>query len=227
MIDQIGDRMKKYEQVFDLTVPPRMPVMIRLDGKAFHTLTKKMQKPFDEDFMATMDTIGLYLLKSIQGARICYVQSDEITLFLHTYNKFDTNIWMGGRVQKIVSISAGMASSLFSVFENKMVQFDSRVFVLSKEEVYNNFLWRSKDCIRNAILSYGQHKFGHKECLNLKTGELLNKIPKEEWSEVSPRAKFGKLFLNYFGVDELSIFTDPVKDHQKEIDFIVDYQEDE
>lgn len=38
--DAFGDRMKKYECVSRTYLTPRMPVIIRLDGKAFHTFTQ-------------------------------------------------------------------------------------------------------------------------------------------------------------------------------------------
>ena len=44
-IDSLGDRMKSYEAVSDGKLVDRVPVIIRIDGKAFHTLTKGINKP--------------------------------------------------------------------------------------------------------------------------------------------------------------------------------------
>lgn len=45
--DSLGDRMKGYESVSRNFLTRRVPAIIRLDGKAFHTFTKGMEKPFD------------------------------------------------------------------------------------------------------------------------------------------------------------------------------------
>jgi hypothetical protein len=201
MIDTFGDRMKSYEASFDQVLPPRLPIIVRLDGKAFHTFTRKMNKPFDEQFEQMMDNTALALLKNVQGATAVYVQSDEISLFLKYYSKLDSQPWLGARVNKINSVCTSMTTAFFAkelfvkrdVFAQEIVVpfWDCRSFVLPKEEVYNYFLWRAKDCSRNAILGFGQHKFGHTKCLNKCTGDLLNEIPKDEWDLVWKRSKFG------------------------------------
>lgn len=52
--DSLGQRMKKYEAVSKTTLMTRTPVAIRVDGKAFHTFTKNLIKPFDNIFINTM-----------------------------------------------------------------------------------------------------------------------------------------------------------------------------
>ena len=45
--DSLGDRMKgNYESVTKTKLVKRMPVAIRLDGKAFHTFTKGFKSQF-------------------------------------------------------------------------------------------------------------------------------------------------------------------------------------
>lgn len=44
----LAKRMKKYEAVSKNVLMRRTPVIIRVDGRAFHTFTKGFQKPFDE-----------------------------------------------------------------------------------------------------------------------------------------------------------------------------------
>jgi len=40
--DSLGDRMKGYEAITKNFLMRRTPVIIRLDGKSFHTFTKKI-----------------------------------------------------------------------------------------------------------------------------------------------------------------------------------------
>jgi tRNA(His) 5'-end guanylyltransferase len=91
-----------------------MPVVIRLDGKAFHTFTRGMRKPFDDVFVKTMQETMLYLCKNIQGCVLGYTQSDEITLILVDYQSLDTCAWFDNKVQKMCSISASMATLAFN-----------------------------------------------------------------------------------------------------------------
>ena len=51
MKNHLGNRMKEnYENTYRIKLTRRTPVIIRVDGKAFHTLTRKCEKPFDENF---------------------------------------------------------------------------------------------------------------------------------------------------------------------------------
>lgn len=40
-------RMKEYEAVSKTRLTKRMPVIIRVDGRAFHTFTRGFNKPYD------------------------------------------------------------------------------------------------------------------------------------------------------------------------------------
>ena len=112
--DDLGIRMKEnYENVSKTRLIRRMPVAIRIDGKAFHTFTKGFQKPFDEVLIKAMQDTTLYLCKNIQGCVFGYTQSDEITLILVDYNNLETCAWFDYEVQKLCSISASMATIAF------------------------------------------------------------------------------------------------------------------
>ena len=187
--DSLGDRMKEnYENRAKTYLVRRMPVIIRLDGKAFHTFTKGLKKPYDEIFHNTMNATMKYLCENIQGCKLGYTQSDEITLLLTDYDTLDTDAWFGYNVQKMCSVSASMATMAFNKFLRKFVydifisgkdesreytdmlvnkidnaMFDSRCFNIPKEEVTNCFLWRQQDATRNAIQMLGQCNFSHKE----------------------------------------------------------------
>lgn len=192
--DSLGDRMKEnYENRAKTYLVRRMPVIIRLDGKAFHTFTKGLKKPYDEIFHNAMNQTMKYLCENIQGCKLGYTQSDEITLLLTDYDTLTTDAWFDNNVQKICSVSASMATMAFNRFfadyrceygaavmalqdfdiedeyletlYNKLgiAMFDSRCFNIPKEEVTNCFIWRQQDATRNAIQMLGQCNFSHKE----------------------------------------------------------------
>jgi tRNA(His) 5'-end guanylyltransferase len=183
--DSLGDRMKEnYENRAKTYLTRRTPVIIRLDGKAFHTFTRGLKKPYDEIFHNTMNATMKYLCENIQGCKLGYTQSDEITLLLTDYDTIDTSAWFDNNVQKICSVSASMATMAFNRFFTKffihrkdeskeyiqtlfnkidIAMFDSRCFNIPKDEVTNCFIWRQQDATRNAIQMLGQCNFSHKE----------------------------------------------------------------
>lgn len=115
--DSLGDRMKNnYENRAKTYLVRRMPVIIRLDGKAFHSFTKGLKKPYDEIFHNIMNETMRYLCENIQGCKLGYTQSDEITLLLTDYDTLTTDAWFDNNVQKICSVSASMATMAFNKY---------------------------------------------------------------------------------------------------------------
>lgn len=112
--DSLGDRMKNYENVTRTYLTRRMPVIIRLDGKAFHSFTRGFKKPFDDILVKSMQETMKYLCENIQGCVLGYTQSDEITLVLVDYQSRDTSAWFDNNIQKMASISASMATLAFN-----------------------------------------------------------------------------------------------------------------
>ena len=111
----LGSRMKEfYEQIPKTKLMRRTPVIIRIDGKAFHTFTRGFQKPFDEVLIKSMQETTKYLCENIQGCVLGYTQSDEISLVLVDYQRFETSAWFDYEVQKMCSIAASMATMAFN-----------------------------------------------------------------------------------------------------------------
>lgn len=187
--DSLGDRMKEnYENRSKTYLVRRTPVIIRLDGKSFHTFTKGFKRPYDEIFHTAMNNTLKYLCENIQGCKFGYTQSDEITLLLIDDDTLTTDAFFDYNVQKVCSITASMATLKFNQYlrENtedyfmdhswdedylailslaitKGAMFDSRCFNIPKEEIENCFIWRQQDATRNAIQMLGQTNFAHKE----------------------------------------------------------------
>ena len=112
--DSLGDRMKGYEDAFRIYLPKRIPLIIRVDGKAFHTFTRNLERPFDEDFMDIMLDTAIRLCIEIQGVKLAYWQSDEISLLITDYDTLMTQAPFDKNLQKLVSISASIATSTFN-----------------------------------------------------------------------------------------------------------------
>lgn len=112
--DSLGDRMKTYENVTRTHLTRRTPVIIRIDGKAFHTFTRGFVKPFDDILVETMQDTMKYLCENIEGCVLGYTQSDEITLVLCDYKKLTSQAWFDNNIQKMCSISASMATLEFN-----------------------------------------------------------------------------------------------------------------
>lgn len=180
MNDDFGDRIKElYEDPYRITLPGRMPVMLRIDGKAFSSLTAKCERPFDNKLIAAMDATAIYLCDNIQNADVAYVQSDEINILLTNYKKLTTQSWFNNNLVKMCSVAAGLASSYFtcsaSEYLKSIAAFDCRAFVLPKEEVNNAFLFRQQDASRNAISMVARTLYSHKE-LNGKTCNQMQEM---------------------------------------------------
>ena len=118
----LAKRMKGYESVSKTRLVSRMPVIIRIDGKAFHTFTRGFKKPFDEVLIKSIQDTMKYLCENIQGCVLGYHQSDEITLVLVDYKKLNSSSWFDNEVQKICSIVASMATMAFNKFFKSNVE---------------------------------------------------------------------------------------------------------
>lgn len=151
MKDDLGDRMKIYEGIeCNRILIPRLPIYARLDGKCFSRLTRNMSRPFDTNMSRMMIDTTKYLVEETH-AIIGYTQSDEISLGWH-FTEPKSEPLFGGKLQKLHSIFAGMASAKFTDLIKYPAVFDCRVFNLPNiEEWANAFLWRELDATKNAI----------------------------------------------------------------------------
>jgi tRNA(His) 5'-end guanylyltransferase len=136
--DALGTRMKQYENVTRTYLTRRMPVIIRVDGKAFHSFTRGFKKPFDEIFVKSMQDTMKYLCENIQGCVLGYTQSDEITLVLVDYQDRNTSAWFDNNIQKMVSVSASMATMAFNKIFHRNIMVASKTLYtddLSDKEI--------------------------------------------------------------------------------------------
>lgn len=137
--DELGKRMKeKYEMVPRTRLVRRVPVAIRIDGKAFHTFTKNFHRPFDLVLMEAMQNTMKYLCQNIQGCVFGYTQSDEITLILIDYQKLTSDAWFDYQVQKMCSVAASMATMAFGKFFQEAIQKHDQKYDISPMMYFND-----------------------------------------------------------------------------------------
>jgi tRNA(His) guanylyltransferase len=177
----LGDRMKSYEDKHQLQ---KGVVLVRVDGKAFHTWTKvaMLNRPFDLNMHNAMVYASFETASQMQGFRIAYTQSDETTFLLENL-KPEAGAWFDYKVQKLASIAA----SMFTYYFNSWIRssdikyappafFDARAFGMPTEDAANNFVWRQQDNTRNHIQAKAHHVFSHSEVQNKNGVELAQML---------------------------------------------------
>lgn len=207
-MSDLGDRIKRYEKTFHHTALHRSPLMIRVDGRAFHTFTRKLKRPFDTELMAAMVSSACQIAKDMQGFKAGYVQSDEVTFCLTDYDTVETQGWFDYDLSKIVSISAAMMSVAFNANypSQRRPVFDSRAFSLPIYDVVNAFLWRAKDWERNSLQMYARSFFSDKELhgkARIDMHEMLHGIGKNWTIDLTPQERNGTfLILNNGNIEQ-------------------------
>ena len=192
----------KYEDVFRHTIPQRTYGLLRIDGKAFHTFTKGLPRPFSQDLTDALDHAAIALCNQMQGARFAYGQSDEYSFLFTDFEDINTEMWFKGNVQKIASVAASIFTAHFNAkwqeivqngyvfvdkcnlprengperkkkFIGKLAMFDARVFVIpGRTDVINYFVWRQQDASRNSLSMLASTYYSSKELHGKKAADM-------------------------------------------------------
>ncbi|MDR2623999.1 MAG: guanylyltransferase [Methanobrevibacter sp.] len=163
--------MKEHEIYSEIKVPLSSNLILRLDGRNFHGLSKKLnlKTPFDHDFSTIMVKTGLDIFKEFSPLFV-YTLSDEINILFN-------HIPFSGRVEKLNSVFSSLASSSLTLNIKRFtkdvdknsdgsirkldhddlfpIAFDSRIILVSNDEIFSYFKWRQDEAYRNCINSYG------------------------------------------------------------------------
>lgn len=229
---KLGDRIKSYEKTYcGQRAIPMIPTIARIDGKAFHTWTKGLNKPFDLDFVRIMQETTKRLVE-YSDASIGYTQSDEISLLFYSDNTA-SQIFFDGKLHKLTSVLASACTAFFSeelssqanllglmrehdrkklLLSKKSALFDCRVFqVPTKQEAVNYFIWREQDAVRNSIQSVGQAYFSHNLLHRKSCDEIQDMLFQEKdinWNDFDPMYKKGTYYgrrncIRQFTTEEL------------------------
>jgi tRNA(His) 5'-end guanylyltransferase len=208
--DSLGDRMKSYEACYNMKMPRRLPAVLRVDGKAFHSMVKrwKCEKPFDQNLVGAMQETALHLCQNISGAVLGYVQSDEISIVLRNDQTIHTQPWFDNKVQKIASVSASLATAAFNnAFKycmvgaddiNQHAVFDCRVWVMPQDEVQNYMVWRQQDASRNSVSMLARGHFSHKQVQGKNVNQMQDMLMLEKginWNDLDTCLKRGTCII--------------------------------
>lgn len=228
----IMQRMKtKYENISRYSLTGRSPVVIRIDGRAFHTFTRNLEKPFDDGLIEDMQLTTKYLCEEIQGAKCGYTQSDEISILLTDYENFESQGWFNYNLQKMCSISASLATAKFNqlrmirssnnsrpesmdsmngslqnieIEKTTLAVFDARCFTIPKDDVNNYFYARQKDAVKNSIGMQAQALYSHTE-LHKQNGKQQQELIFQKginWNDLSAFKKRGSFCIKNVAENE-------------------------
>lgn len=213
MNDSIGDRFKRnYESRSQHYLTRRTPVIVRVDGRAFHTYTRGCEKPFDYRIMNAMVLAAEQVAREMQGFKMGYVQSDEASFVLTDYDDLQTEAWFDYRQNKMESIAAATMSVAFHkamrlANRKDLAVFDARAFNLPESEVANYFVWRAKDWQRNSVNMLAQSVFSHKELQGKNIDQCVGMLMERghRWDRLGHMERFGTFLVK----DEEICFLQP------------------
>ena len=213
--DQFGDRMKVYENAeCSRRFLPLLPICVRLDGRSFSAFTHGMERPYDTRLFSCFDYVTKRLVEET-GALVGYTQSDEISLILYS-DKHDSQVFFDGKVFKITSVLASMATCLFvdiarhhwpDRIHDRLVSFDCRAFqVPNQTEAANVILWREMDATKNAASMAARHYFSHKALHQQGQADMQEMLFQHHgvnFNDYPARFKRGQFFLRRTAFKEL------------------------
>jgi len=202
MSDELGDRMKLYEMAeAGRRFMPLLPILARVDGRAFHSFTRGMERPFDRGMTAWMEFTAIDLARET-NACMAYTQSDEITLAWHSLDP-KSQVWFDGRISKMTSQLGALATLFFyrnisgvrsDQYRERLPSFDARVWqVPNRTEGANVFLWREWDCTKNSLTMAASALYSHTE-LHEKNGAQKHDMLMAKgvnWNDYPPAFKRG------------------------------------
>jgi tRNA(His) guanylyltransferase len=175
MKDELGARMKEfYEDALRLVLPRRTFVVVRIDGRAFHSFTRELERPYSRKLAHAMDEAAVTLCQEMIGCRFAYGQSDEYSFLLTDFESEDAKLWFDGNVQKIVSVGASVFTAAFNraFTAPRPATFDARAMVIpQRSEVEKYFVWRQLDASANSLNMLASAHYGHNELLHKSTQE--------------------------------------------------------
>lgn len=220
----LEDKCRYYQSITNYKLIPNSYIICHLDGKNFSRLIKNnFKKPFDKDFIEMMNNTAKFLCNNVQGCKLAYVQSDEISLLITDFDTPETDILFGGRLCKIQSILASLATSEFNrwflkyqlektktsddyKFENvidkittvKLAQFDCKCWTVPNfNDAFAWFLYRSIDCTKNSMQQTAQTYLSYKELLKLDAKSQIDLLKEKkgiDWeNDFSNGEKYGRV----------------------------------
>lgn len=212
--------MKAAEAAHQTHVAPDAFLVIRVDGRAFHSYTRGLRRPFDTDLMADLDVSTVALLDEVSAPLVAFTQSDEISVVCAPKATPGFVHWFGGRSDKVASVSASIVTAAFNQRRpGRLAHFDGRAFALeTRDELVDYLRWRSADARRNAVSMLASAVFSpsqlHRRSLPERVAMLAD--AGVDIDTVDAGFRFGRLFVPQY-VDNTSTFVDSRTGQQRSV----------
>lgn len=218
----LEDKCQYYRSLTDYKLLPNTPILVMLDGKNFSTMIKNnFKKPFDDDFIEMMNNTAKFLCNNIQGVKFAYTQSDEISLLITDYDTPETDTAFGGRLCKLQSILASMATAEFNrqfvlnklsnkfdsvdvtfaevydvINTMKLCNFDCKCWpVPTENDAFAWFLYRQLDCVKNSKQQTAQTYLPHKLLVGKDADTQIQMVKAHngmDWNAFNDKYKYGR-----------------------------------
>lgn len=200
MKDDLGDKIKsQFEDALRVYLPRRTHLVIRIDGRRFHTFTRKLERPYDRRLADALDSAALALAGEMSGCRLGFGQSDEYSFLLTDFASEHEKMWFDGNVQKIVSVAASIFTAHFArafADASSVAVFDARVMVIPRRvDVEQYFIWRQLDATANSLNMLAAAHYSHEELLGRSTAEKHDLLHAKgiNWSHAEASFKRGRV----------------------------------
>lgn len=214
----LKDRMEQYRNLVDYKLAPNSYVIAMVDGHSFSKMVKKRYTlPFDEKFIDLMNKTAKYVCEHLQGCKLAYTQSDEISFLITDFDTPNTDAWFGYRLCKMQSLIASYATAEFNrlrmveiantpcsasdmgemIASYTPVVFDCKCWTVpTYNDAFAWFLYRQNDCVRNSKQQAAQTYLSSKSLNNLTTDKQIEKLKEEkgiDWHQYTNGEKYGRI----------------------------------
>lgn len=192
----LGDRMKRYERACEHRLTPRSPVIVRVDGRAFHSFTRGCDRPFDLGIVNAMVRAAGAVAADMQGFRVGYVQSDEASFLITDTSSLEAQPWFDYDQAKVISIAASLMTAHFNkayLHDGRLAIFDARAFTVPVDDAPNYFVWRMRDWERNSVQMLAHANFSHKQLHQKKVPDMHEMLHGQgiNWADLPPQLRNG------------------------------------
>lgn len=217
--ENLKERMEYFKSLCDYRLTPNSYVLAHIDGRAFSHMVKKNYKlPYDDVFINMMNETAIYICKNVQGCKMAYTQSDEISLVITDFDTPDSDSFFAYRLCKMQSIIASLATGKFNqmTIENltkncstteeikavisdfKPLQFDCKVWTVpTYNDAFAWLIYRQNDCIKNSKQQAAQAYIRHKDLVGKNTDEQISLLKERigiDWNtDYDNGKKYGRL----------------------------------
>lgn len=200
-IKALEDKCLELRSKTDYRLPARSYILIMIDGRAFSSFIKHhFELPFSDTFINMMNEVAIYVCNELSGCKFAYTQSDEVSFLVTDFDTEKTSSFFDNRLNKIQSVVASLATAKFNqlmlmeelkkkkdkstddvIRDMKLSTFDCKAWTVpSSAEVYEWFVFRQSDNLRNARSNHCRFYLSAKQMHGAKAKDLCEKIKNEK-----------------------------------------------